>query len=100
MERDLALGRSQPFRHLGVRRAGHVHVADELDVAAQRNRGEFPARTVAIVEAENFGPEADGKGLDADAAPAPDEIVAHLVDEHDDGQHEKERHDGADKQAV
>ncbi len=35
-----------------------------------------------------------------DAAPAPDEIVAHFVDEHDHGQHEQERYQRADDDAL
>ena len=77
----------------GVRRARRVHVADELDVAAERDGAELPARAVAVVEAEEFRAEADRERLDADAAPAADEVVAHLVDEDDDRQHEQERDD-------
>ena len=60
----------------------------------------LPARAVPVVEADEFGAEADGERLDADAAPAADEVVAHLVHEHDDRQHEQERDDRADQQAV
>ena len=62
-------------------------VADELDVAAERDRRQLPARAVAIVEADEFRAEADREGRHPDAAPAADEKVAHLVDEHHDRQH-------------
>jgi hypothetical protein len=53
-----------------------------------------------IIEAKKFRAEADGECGDADAAPAPDEIVAHLVHEDDDRQDEEERDDRADQQAF
>ncbi len=56
-----------------------------------------PRRSLKPIE---FRAKADRERLDADAAPAADQIVAHLVDEDDDRQHEQERHDGADQQAV
>ncbi len=71
--------------------AGAVGVAVELDVAAERDRAELPAGAVTVVEADEFRPEADGEGVDADAAPAADEEVPHLVDEDHDGQNEQER---------
>jgi hypothetical protein len=55
---------------------------------------------VAVVEADKLGAEAYGERLDADAAPAADQIVAHLMDEHDHGEHEEERDDRSDQQAV
>ena len=82
-----------------VRRARRVHVADELDVAAERNGAELPARAATIVEAEELRAEADGKGLHADAAPAADQVVAHFMHENDDGQHEQERDERTDQQA-
>ena len=100
VEGDLLLVVGQRFDLAGVRRARRVHVADEFHVAAERNGGNLPARAVAVVEADEFGTEADRERLDADAAPAADEVVAHLVHEHDDRQHEQERDDRADQQAV
>ena len=92
---------SESDGHFGiVRLADGIHVADELDVAAERDRAQLPARAAPVVEADQFRAEADRERLDADAAPAADQIVAHLVDEDDDRQHEQERHDGADQQAV
>jgi hypothetical protein len=45
---------------------------------------------VPIVEADDLWAETDGKGLDADPAPARHEKMAELVNEHDDGKDEKE----------
>ena len=100
VEGHLALGLGQRLDFGGVRRARRIHVADEFHVAAERDRGQLPARAVAVVEAEKFGPEADRKGLYADAAPAPDQIVAHFMDEHDDGQDEQERYERAEQDAA
>ena len=43
-----------------------------------------------VVEADEFGTEADREGLDGDAVPARHEVVPHLVDEDDDRQHDEE----------
>jgi hypothetical protein len=43
-----------------------------------------------VGEAYDLGPEADRERLDSHAAPACDEEVAELVDEHHDSQNEKE----------
>ena len=93
VESDTPLGRRQLVQLFCVGRACRVHVADEFDVATERDGAELPARPVPVVEPDQLGPKADGKGADADAAPAPDEVVAHFVDEHDDCQHEEERND-------
>ena len=76
-----------------IRHARGVLVAEELDVAAERDGRDLPARAVAIVEAEQFRAEADREGEHAHAAPARDQEMAELVKEHHDGQHEQERHD-------
>ena len=86
--------------HLGdrlmVRRAGGVLVAEEFHIAAKRNGRELPARAVAVVEADKFGAETDREHQDPDAAPARDQEMAELVEEHDDRQNEQERDDIAD----
>ena len=74
-------------------RAGGVGVAMELDVAAERDGGEPPARAVPVREADDLGPEPEREGVDLHAAPAADEEMAELVEEHHDGQHEEERHE-------
>ena len=51
-----------------VRHARGILIAEELHVAAERNGRQFPARAVAVVEAEQFGAEADRKHQNPDAA--------------------------------
>ncbi|WP_246697695.1 hypothetical protein [Rhizobium sp. G21] len=46
-----------------------------------------------VGEADKFGAEAEGKGEDADAAPAPDEIVTHLMHEDDQRDHDEKGDD-------
>ncbi|MER8431496.1 hypothetical protein NKH15_14290 [Mesorhizobium caraganae] len=55
---------------------------------------------MAVVEAEKLGAEADREGFYADAAPAADEVVAHFMNEDDDGQHEQKRHQRAEDKAL
>ena len=69
--------------HLRVGDAGGVVVALEADIAAERDGAELPARAAAVGEAGQLAAEADGEGGDADAAPAGDEEMPHLVHEHD-----------------
>ena len=64
LERPLALGGRHALQRLPGRHAGAVLVVQELDVAAQRDPGEAPARAVAVVEAEDLLAEADREGLD------------------------------------
>src|SRR5690606_20484610 len=82
-----------------VRSGGGILIAVELDIAAERDGAELPPGAVAVVEAGDLGTEADGEGGDADAAPAPGEIMPHLVDEDDQGQDDQERNDGAGDEA-
>ena len=79
-----------------VRNARRILVAEELDVAAERNGANLPARPVFVGIAEQFRTEADGKGEDADAGPAADQVVTHLVHEDDQRQHQQKRHDIAE----
>src|SRR3982750_3475273 len=92
------------LRHLadgvGVRHARGVLVAEELHVAAERNRRDLPARAVAIVKAEQLGPKSDREGEHAHAAPSRDQKVPELVKENDDRQNEQERNDVAGKPAA
>ncbi len=55
---------------------------------------------MAVGEAQQFRPEADGKSLGSDAAPPRNEIVAHLMNEHHDGQNEQKRYDCPDQQTF
>ena len=79
----------------GVR--GLALVAEELDVAAERNGRHLPAGAVAVVEAEQFRAEAERERQDLHAGPAGDEEMAELVEENDDGQDEQEGNDVADQ---
>jgi hypothetical protein len=46
---------SRGRRSLGI-------VSEELHIAAERNRRDFPARAVAVVETNEFRPEAEREG--------------------------------------
>jgi hypothetical protein len=50
-----------------------------------------------IVESKQFAAKADGKHLNPHAAPARDQKMTELVEEHDDGQDEQERNRIADE---
>ena len=54
---------------------------------------------VPVVETEQFAAESDREGLHIDAAPAPDQEMAELVHEHDEGEHEQERQQIAQQKA-
>ncbi len=71
-----------------VRCAGGVLIAEEFYVAAQRNGGNFPAGAVAIIEADDFRAESDGKHQDPHAAPAGDQEMAEFVEKHDQAEDE------------
>jgi len=70
--------------------AGGVVVAQELHVAAQGNRRNLPARATAVGPAEQFRPEPDGKHLGMDAEATTHPIMAELVHEHEQRQHQDE----------
>ena len=53
--------RGHPGHGLGVRNAGAVGVAVELDVAAEGDRRELPARAVPVVEAERVPVRSRGR---------------------------------------
>ena len=53
----------QPVRH-----ACRIVVAKELHIAAERDRGNFPARSVPVVEAGDFGTKSDRKHQHLDPA--------------------------------
>ena len=86
---DLAIGVGHRRNRGLIRNAGGVFVAEELDVAAERNRGNLPARSVAVIESEQLRTEADGEDEDLNAIPARDQKMAELVEEHHDGQDEQ-----------
>ncbi len=83
-----------------VGHARRIVVAEELDVAAKRNGGQLPARAVLVVEADDLRAEAEREDQHLDAAPARHQEMAEFVEKHDDGEHEQERHDIADRAAA
>ena len=85
---------------LMVGHARRIVVAEEFHIAAERNRGDFPARAVAVVEADDFGPETDRKHQHLDAAPARHQEMAKLMKEHDNCQDKQERDQIADEAAA
>ena len=87
LETVLALFLGHAFEALTCARG--VLIVDEFYIAAERDPGQPPARTVAIVEADDLRPESNRECLDRDAAPAGHQ-VAKLVEEHHDGEHEQE----------
>src|SRR5271156_4740249 len=90
--------------HAGsLRRVGHtcrIFIAKKLHEAAQRNGRDLPARPVAIIEANDFRTKADGEDQNPHPAPAGDEKMAKLVEEHDQAQDEQERNEIAHDAAA
>src|SRR6202030_1404615 len=70
-----------------------VAVAEHLDVAAQRDGAEFPARPGAIPPAEQLRAEADRKDLDPYPVPPRDPVMTKLVHEDQHGQDDEKRDD-------
>ena len=70
---------------LDRRDAGSILVAEEFDIAAERNGADLPACIVTVVEAEQFRAKADGKGHDFDPTPAGHQEMAELVEKYDYG---------------
>src|SRR5690606_12935951 len=85
---------------LGSRIAGYCHVAKELDVSAQRDRRQLPPCPMLVIEADEFGAEADRELPYTNAAPAADQIMPHLMHEDDNRQNDQERNDRADDEIV
>ena len=95
-----ALGLVHAGETRAARNARGVVIAEKLDESAERDRGNLPAGSIAIVEADNFRAEPYRKQRDAHAAPAGDQKMAQLVEEDDDAQHEQERDDVASNAAA
>ena len=74
----------------------------EFDIAAERNGRDAPARAKTVDSGPKLRPEADREGVDSHAAPAADDEMAELVDEHDQRQdeHEGNEVDGEGRQKV
>src|ERR1019366_6851748 len=85
---------------LVVGHARRIVVAKELHIAAERNRGDFPAGAVAVVEADYFGAKPDRERQHLDAAQAGHQEMAKLMKEHDYCQHKEEWDDIADEAAA
>ena len=75
----------------GVGYARFVVIAEEFDVASERNEGNLPSGAVAVVEAGYFRPEAHREDQHPNAAPAGHQEMAELMKENDDRQREQER---------
>src|SRR5262249_6007901 len=79
--------------HLGDRgpvgHAGGVLVPQKFNISAEWNNRDLPAGPVTVVEAEQFRPETDRKRQDSHAAPAPDQEMAELVEEHHNAEYEQ-----------
>src|SRR5215469_4736420 len=82
-----------------IRDAGRVLVAEEFHITAEWNRREFPARAVTVVEAKKLGAEANGENQYPDPAPAGDQEMAELVEEHHQRQDEQKGDKIADQAA-
>src|SRR5581483_10107267 len=80
-----------------VGRTCRAVVAEEFHVTAKRNGGDFPARAVPVVKADDFGAKTDRKHQNPNAAPAGDQEMAQLMEEYDQAEDEQERHDIAEE---
>src|SRR5580704_5341920 len=84
---------------LGVRHARGILIAEEFYIAAERDGGDFPARAVAVVKADDFGAKTNGKHQDPHATPARDQEMTQFVEEHDQAEDEQKGHDVTDHAA-
>src|ERR671913_2329934 len=91
VEAPLALLR----RQLGqvARRARRMLVADELHVAAERQPADLPSRAALVGPSGDLAAEPDREGLGANAEPARDEVMSHLVNEHERPQRANKRYE-------
>ena len=87
---DLPLRRREPRQPGGRQARAGVAVAEHLDIAAERDRAELPARPGAVPPAEQLRPEADRKDFDPHPVPARDQVMAELVDKNEHGQNDDE----------
>src|SRR5690242_8851738 len=93
MEGDGALLRRHGAELVTARHRCGIRIAEHLDVAAERNAAELPARAGAVVPAEELRPEADREDLDAHAVAPRHEVMAELVNEDQHGQDDEEGDD-------
>src|SRR5262249_33837555 len=68
-----------------------VSIAMELNKASKPQCGDPPMGAVAIIKAIDLRPKAKRKGFDLDPAPAADQKMAQLVEEHHQAQNKKKR---------
>src|SRR5215831_13827971 len=83
----------------GIRDAGRILVAKKFHITAEWNCREFPARAVAVVEAKKLRAEPNGENQYPDPAPAGDQEMAELVEEHHQRQDEQEGDEIAEQAA-
>ena len=85
----------QPQRpHIGGHIVGPL-LAVQLHIAAEGNPGELPQRATPVLPGSQRAAEADRKGFDMHAPPAGGEVMAELMNEDQDAQHDHEGHRGA-----
>ncbi|GCC46231.1 hypothetical protein chiPu_0030606, partial [Chiloscyllium punctatum] len=97
VEAAFTLFRRHGVERLRRRRRRLAVVTEELDVAAERNRRNLPARAVPVVESRKLRPKAQREGQHLHAGPACDQEMAELVKENDDGEDEEEGNDIAEE---
>ena len=97
MEAAGVLFRGHAGERLGRRRRGLAIVAEELHIAAERDRRDLPAGAMAVVETGQFRPETERESQHPHARPAGDQEMAELMEENDDGQDEQEGNDVTDE---
>ena len=81
----------------GRRRRGLALVAEELDVATERDRRNLPARAVAVVETGEFRTKAERERQNLYAGPAGNQEMTEFMEEDDDGQDEQKGDDITDE---
>src|SRR5581483_1590402 len=99
-EAQRTLGRSQGVEPLRVRGARRAVVTKKFDVAAKRDRGDFPARAVPVVEADKFGAETYGKDEDPHTAQPGDQEMAKLMEEDHQAEDEQKRNEIGDNASA
>ncbi len=93
VHRVAPLFRRQLGQHFGVGLVGsRALVAQELDVAAEGQRRDLPARAVLVDARRQHRAEAEREHLGLDARPAADDVVAVFVNRDDDGKRDDEGH--------
>src|SRR5215469_7292787 len=95
METERAFAGTHCLQPRRIGRAAGILVAEELHIAAELNRGDLPARAVAIVEPGEFGTKADRKGQDPNTAQPRDQEMAELMEKYDQAEDEQKRDDVA-----